>query len=94
MRIHIRYCRPCRYRLRAEHLAERLRQEFACSVTLEAGNFGIFRIWVDDDIAFDKYRAVGWVGRFGFGKVPPDDVVIQSLRAHLASRQLMPEELR
>jgi selT/selW/selH-like putative selenoprotein len=83
MHVRIRYCRPCRYRLRAEHLADVIRREFAADVETEAGNFGVFKVWVDDELVFDKYRAHGWIGRFGFGAVPPDEIVLKSIRDHL-----------
>jgi selT/selW/selH-like putative selenoprotein len=90
MQVRIRYCKPCRYRLRAEHLAELVRRRFQATVETEAGNFGVFKIWVDGELAFDKYRANGWVGRFGFGAVPPDSVVVEAIENHLKDRTQSP----
>jgi len=90
MEVRIRYCKPCRYRIRAEHLAELIRQEFGARAAVEGGNFGVFKIWVDGELAFDKYRANGWIGRFGFGSIPPDQVVLDAIRKHLEERSASP----
>lgn len=86
MQVRIRYCRPCRYRLRAEHLADLVRRTFNAEVQTEAGNFGVFKVWADGELVFDKYQANGWIGRFGFGQVPPDDLVLDALRRHLEAK--------
>jgi selT/selW/selH-like putative selenoprotein len=90
MEVRIRYCKPCRYRIRAEHLAELIRQRFSAKVDVEAGNFGVFKIWVDGDLVFDKYKENGWIGRFGFGVVPPDDVVLGAIQEHMDKRSATP----
>ena len=57
MQVRIRYCRPCRYRLRAENLADLIRRTFGSEVVLEPGNFGVFKVWVDGDLVFDGEEA-------------------------------------
>ena len=86
MQVRIRYCKPCRYRLRAERLADLVRETFGASVQTEPGNFGVFKVWADDDLVFDKYQANGWIGRFGFGAVPPDQLVIDAISRHLEAK--------
>jgi len=86
MRIRIRYCKPCRYRLRAESLAEAFRREFDAEVELVAANFGVFRIWVDESLVYDKYKANGLAGRFGFGDPPPENVALAAIRKFLEER--------
>lgn len=90
MQVRIRYCKPCRYRIRAEHLAELIRQRFDAAVDVEAGNFGVFKVWVDGELAFDKYKANGWIGSVGFGAVPPDEVVLEAIQQHLNERSATP----
>ena len=86
MQVRIRYCRPCRYRLRAESLANLIGRTFNAEVEIEPGNFGVFKVWVDGELAFDKYQANGWIGRFGFGAVPPDELVIDAIKRHLDAK--------
>jgi hypothetical protein len=67
-----------------------IRQEFGADVETVAGNFGVFKIWVDGQLAFDKYTANGWIGRFGFGAVPPDAIVIEAIKKHIEERSATP----
>jgi selT/selW/selH-like putative selenoprotein len=83
MRIRIRYCKPCRYRLRAEALADALRRELDVEVELAPANFGVFRIWVEETLVYDKYKANGLAGRFGFGDPPPVATAIEAVRGYL-----------
>jgi selT/selW/selH-like putative selenoprotein len=86
MQVRIRYCRPCRYRPRAENLADVIGRTFGAEVTLEPGNFGVFKVWVDGDLVFDKYQANGWIGRFGFAFLPPDQLVIEAIERQVEAK--------
>lgn len=70
MRVEIKYCRPCGYRALAEELATRVRAETGIEATLTPGNFGVFKVWVDGQLVFDKRATRGWLGRLGFGEIP------------------------
>lgn len=77
--VRIRYCGPCGYRGRAEALGQVIQNRFRCEVRLEAGNFGVFKVWVGDRLVFDKRSTRGWLGKLGFGEIPPDDVICDLL---------------
>lgn len=80
MEVRIKYCKPCGYLKRAEQLAERLRRECEANVTLEPGNFGVFKVWVDGTLVFDKRQTGGLLGKLGFGPIPSDDELITKIR--------------
>lgn len=77
-RIEIRYCRLCRWMLRAAWLAQELLTTFAeeiGEVALQPGTGGVFEIWVDGTLIFSR----GEAGRF-----PEAKEVKQLVRDHIA----------
>jgi hypothetical protein len=83
----IKYCKPCGLRLPAERIASRLSEENKVRCSLVAGNFGVFKIWVDDRLVFDKRQTNGWLGKLGFGKLPPEDELVAWIQQKLHFRQ-------
>lgn len=79
MRVTIKYCRPCGYLKRAEQLAERLRAYPDVSVELTPGSMGVFKIWADDHLVFDKRTTRGLLGKIGLGRVPSDEELLTRL---------------
>jgi selT/selW/selH-like putative selenoprotein len=73
MNVRIKYCVPCGYRHHAERLAETFRTRLGAAVTLEKGSFGVFKIWKNDRLIFDKSLTRGWLGKLGFGQLPDDE---------------------
>lgn len=80
-RVRIRYCGPCGYRGRAEALARIIQDRSGYAVTLERGNFGVFKVWLGERLLFDKRSTRGWLGKLGFGKIPPDEVILERILA-------------
>ncbi|MBY0586671.1 Rdx family protein [bacterium] len=79
MNIRIKYCVPCGYRKHAERLASLFRSRLAADVVLETGSFGVFKIWRDDILVFDKRDTRGWLGKLGFGLLPNDETLVKLL---------------
>lgn len=79
MNVRIKYCVPCGYRRHAERLAELFQNRLKASVTLEKGSFGVFKIWRDDQLVFDKRLTRGWLGKLGFGTLPSDETLVKLL---------------
>lgn len=80
MNVRIKYCRPCGYLERAERLAEKLRCATAANVELVPGNFGVFKIWVNGELVFDKRQTRGILGKLGFGDVPSDEELVDRVQ--------------
>lgn len=72
-RIKIKYCRPCGYLRHAEALASKLGGSPNSEVELVPGNFGVFKIWCDGQLVFDKRDSRGILGKLGFGYLPSPD---------------------
>jgi selT/selW/selH-like putative selenoprotein len=79
MHVRIKYCVPCGYRSHAERLEKLFRERLGARVSLERGSFGIFKIWRDDQLVFDKRETRGWLGRIGFGRLPEDEILVKLL---------------
>ncbi|MFO0945527.1 MAG: Rdx family protein [Planctomycetota bacterium] len=79
----IKYCRPCGYIRHAESVAAMIRESTGGTVELVPGFFGVFKIWVGDQLVFDKRDSRGLLGKLGFGYLPtPDelaDLVVRRL---------------
>jgi hypothetical protein len=51
------------------------------SVTIEKGNFGVFKIWREDQLVFDKRQTRGLLGKLGFGTLPSDETLVKLLES-------------
>lgn len=80
MDVTIKYCKPCGYLKRAQQLADRVQQELGATVQLVPGSFGVFKVWVDNELIFDKRTTRGWLGKLGFGAIPADDDLLQRMQ--------------
>lgn len=74
--IRIQYCRPCGLKKNAEQLADRLREIGDFQIELVPGNLGVFKVWRNGELVFDKRRAGGWLAKLGIGPVPPIDQIL------------------
>jgi selT/selW/selH-like putative selenoprotein len=81
MNVRIKYCVPCGYRRHAERLAELFQKRFGASITLEKGNLGVFKIWRDNQLVFDKRQTRGLLGKLGFGTLPSDEILVKLLES-------------
>lgn len=79
MRLRIQYCGVCGYRRTAERLAGKFRDRLGIEPQLVRGWFGVFRVWADDRVVFDKRSTRGLLGKLGFGRIPPDDEIVDRL---------------
>ncbi|MFB6186055.1 MAG: SelT/SelW/SelH family protein [Halobacteriaceae archaeon] len=55
--VEIKYCVPCGHLERAEEVQHELLDEFGREldgVRLNTGENGVFKIWVDDELVYDK----------------------------------------
>lgn len=86
MKVTIKYCKPCGYLKRAEALAERFRRDCKADVTLVPGTFGVFKVWVDDRLIFDKRDTRGVLGKLGFGAIPSDDEILSRVQSEQATQ--------
>jgi selT/selW/selH-like putative selenoprotein len=79
MKLRIQYCGACGYRRTAERLAAKIRDRLGIEAELVRGWFGVFRVWVDDRVVFDKRWTRGLLGKLGFGRIPPDEEIMDRL---------------
>lgn len=55
--VEIKYCVPCGHLERAQRIQGEILEEFGREVDgvrLNTGEGGVFKIWVDDDLVYDK----------------------------------------
>lgn len=81
MQVKIQFCRPCGYRKIALRLAELVERELGTKPELVGGNLGVFKIWVNDQLIFNKYDAPGILGKLGFGPIPSDSELLNKISA-------------
>lgn len=79
MKVRIQYCRPCGYRRHAERLANAVKRRLTDQVELIPGNFGIYKVWCDERLVFDKRTTRGWLGKIGLGLIPADEELLELL---------------
>jgi selT/selW/selH-like putative selenoprotein len=80
----ILYCVPCRYRDRAEALADELRRRFGASVNVEEGGFGQFDVFLDGELVASKG---GLLRRMLVHGAPPQAQLVESIERALADRE-------
>ena len=75
--LEIRYCVSWNYKPKAASLAEKLKEEYECEVTIIPGNRGEFSIWIYDKRSnnSDNKESFFIVGKEGFD-FPSHDKVI------------------
>ena len=64
-RIVIHYCTLCQWQLRAAWMAQELLSSFSAEileVALRPGQGGVFEIWVDDQLVWERKRDGGFPG--------------------------------
>ena len=75
--LEIRYCVSWNYKPKAASLAEKLKEEYECEVTIIPGKRGEFSIWIYDKKSDDK-EGLFIVGKEGFD-FPSHDKVIAAI---------------
>lgn len=83
------YCRTCGFEALAKQISEALSREFGAGFGLKIecrpSYWGCFRIEHQGIEIFNRWKTRGWRGRFGFGRVPSPDEVIELIRERLDS---------
>ncbi len=77
-KVEIHYCRQCQWLLRAAWYAQEILQTFAedlCEVSLHPSTGGLFQIWVDGKLIWDRKTMEGF---------PEIKVLKQKLRDEIA----------
>lgn len=80
MQVTIYYCNACKLRQPAEQIAAALEREFNLSSELKAGFWGTFKIEVDGEEVFNRWKDRGLIGRLGFGRTPQPEEIVQLFR--------------
>ena len=60
-----------------------MRAETGAEVGLIPGNFGVFKVWADGRLLFDKRKTGGLIGWIGFGPIPADEEILGVIRREL-----------
>lgn len=93
MQVKIQFCWPCGYRKIALRLANRVERELGTKPELIGGNFGVFKIWVNDQLIFNKYDAPGILGKLGFGPIPADNELLDKIQSAGSNGNMRPSDL-
>ncbi|QDU61100.1 Rdx family protein [Planctomycetes bacterium Pan216] len=80
MNVRIKYCQPCGYRRYAEELAGHYPD---AELSFVPGFFGVFKVWIDDRLVFDRYQTGGVLGRVGLNRLPTPAEIHDHIRREL-----------
>ena len=72
--LEIRYCVSWNYKPKAASLADRLKEEYECEVTIIPGNRGEFSIWIYNKKSNDK-ESLFIIGKEGFDFPSHNEVI-------------------
>lgn len=76
----IHFCRTCGFDQPAEEIARAVRRELNLAVESRPGFWGCFRIEHDGVEIFNRWKTRGWLGRFGCGRTPTSEEIIERLQ--------------
>lgn len=72
----IYYCKLCKLREPAEAISAALGEQLGVDCTLREGFWGTFRVEVEGQEVFNRWKSRGLWGRLGFGRTPtPTEIV-------------------
>lgn len=83
MNVTVYYCRLCKLREPAEAIAAALHAELGIAVDVREGFWGTFRIELDGQEVFNRWKTRGVWGRLGFGRTPTPEEIVRLIETHL-----------
>lgn len=83
MKVTIYFCPPCGLREPAERIAEALEYHLNLGALLEEGFWGTFRVEIDGEVIFNRWKDRGWLGRLGLGKLPTPEEIVALVRERM-----------
>lgn len=81
----IYYCKTCHFLKPAQELARALEAECGATTELRSAFWGTFRVEVDGEEIYNRWKTRGWIGRLGLGCNPRVPEIIASVRARQSS---------
>ena len=85
-RVVIYFCELCHLRSPAEKIAAAVQERLGLPAAVQDAFWGTFKIEVDGQEVYNRWKAGGWLARIGFGRLPTVEEAVAAVQRRIQAK--------